>query len=170
LPEGSPADREAVAFTTRPVEAADEAFLERLYGTTRTQELALLDWPEEQKRQFVRQQFEAQRTHYHANFPDADHRIVLQDGEAIGQTWVDRREDELRLLDMALLPEHRDAGIGTAILRQLQAEAQAAGQPMTLFVELNNPGAKRLYLRLGFAVVEDHQTHQFMEWVPPKGV
>ena len=45
-------------------------------------------------------------------------------------------------------------------------EAQSKGLPLQLEVEKENPHAKRLYLRLGFRVVEDRGTKELMEIAP----
>ncbi|HEX6939117.1 MAG TPA: GNAT family N-acetyltransferase, partial [Longimicrobiales bacterium] len=67
--------------------------------------------------------------------------------------------------DIALLPEHRGRGIGTALLEALIAEADAAGKPVSIHVEQYNP-ARRLYARLGFREVEDLGVYVFMERPP----
>jgi hypothetical protein len=54
-------------------------------------------------------------------------------------------------------------GIGTALLRQLQAEAQAAGKPLRIHVERFNP-APGLHARLGFKQIEDKRVYLFLEW------
>jgi len=68
-------------------------------------------------------------------------------------------------VDLALLPPHRNAGIGTAILRDLLAEAAVAQKPVRIHVEKFNP-ALRLYARLGFAPTEDKGVYLFMKWSP----
>lgn len=136
----------------RPETDADLPFLRALYATTREDELALLPWSAEQKSAFVAMQFDAQHRHYRAQFPDASFEVVELAGTPIGRLYVDRRRDEVRLVDVALLPEHRGHGLGSALLEAIVAEADAAGLPVTLHVEPRNPAA-RLYARLGFAVV-----------------
>jgi microcystin-dependent protein len=64
---------------------------------------------------------------------------------------------------IALLPEHRRAGIGTKLLRTLQNEARTAGKTLTIHVEKFNP-ALRLYQRLGFRQIEDKGVYLFLEW------
>ena len=56
-------------------------------------------------------------------------------------------------------------GIGTWLLRHLQAEAQASSRPLRIHVERFNP-ALRLYERLGFRDIEDKGVYLFMEWRP----
>jgi hypothetical protein len=68
-------------------------------------------------------------------------------------------------VDIALLPPSRHASIGTAILRDLMAEAAVAHKPVRIHVEKFNP-ALRLYERLGFAPIEDKGVYLFLEWAP----
>ena len=71
------------------------------------------------------------------------------------------------LIDITLLPEFRQDGIGTWLLRDLLAEGEAAGKPVTIHVEVFNP-AMRLYERLGFRSVEERGPYRLMEWRPPQ--
>lgn len=153
-------------ITLRPVEADDERFLLCVYAGTREPERCMAQWEDEEWDAFVRMQYEAQRRHYRIHFPDAEHWIVLRDGESVGRIWVHRTRDEIRLLDIAILPEHRGCGIGTRLIRRLQADAREAGVPLRHSVELDNRGARRLYERLGFVAVETHGLHTLMEWDP----
>ena len=63
----------------------------------------------------------------------------------------DARDDLFLIMDIALLPEYRGRGIGTAILHELLGAADRAGKTVMLHVEPNNP-ALRLYRRLGFEI------------------
>jgi ribosomal protein S18 acetylase RimI-like enzyme len=84
-------------------------------------------------------------------------------GVPVGRLYVDRCEKAIRIMDIALLPEHRRAGIGTKLLRELQDEARTAGKTLTIHVEKFNP-ALRLYQRLGFQQIEDKGIYLFLEW------
>ncbi len=152
--------------TLRPVAPDDEPFLRRVYASTRADEMALVPWSDDEKQAFLDLQFDAQRTDYSARFPDSEHSIVLVDGEPVGRIWVGRWEDELRLLDIALLPEHRNAGTGSTLLRGLKEEAEAARLPLRHSVYKANEGALRFYERLGFTVIEDFEAYVLMEWLP----
>lgn len=149
----------------RPIEEQDRAFLRDLYATTRADEMAVVDWTEAEKAEFIRFQFRAQHTYYMEQFPDAAFDLVLENGEPIGRLYVDRREDEIRLIDIALMPEKRRSGIGGGLMRQVLDEAGGAGLPVQIHVERNNP-ALALYRRLGFEVVEDQQVYYLMKWTP----
>ena len=149
----------------RPIEDGDRDFLCRLYASTRAEELAVVDWSEEQKTAFLEQQFEAQHTFYRDTFKNASFDLILVDGEPAGRLYLDPREDELRLIDIALLPEHRGQGLGASLMEDVLAKGQAAGLPVRIHVERNNP-ALRLYHRLGFTEIEDHGVYYLMEWCP----
>ena len=123
----------------------------------------MVPWTAEQKAAFFRMQFTAQHTDYQRNYAGAAFDIIERGGVALGRLYVDRRERAIHILDIALLPEHRGAGIGTRLLRGLQEEVRGAGQALGIHVEKFNP-ALRLYERLGFRAIEDKGVHLLMEW------
>ena len=151
----------------RREEPQDERFLIALYASTREAELARVPWTEAQKAEFLRSQFALQRAHYRTYYPDADFCIIETDGRSIGRLYVHRSAQEIRLMDIALLPAWRGRGIGGAYLQALLREAQAANLPVTLHVEPGNP-ARRLYLRAGFRRAAELGLYQLLVWLPPK--
>ena len=144
---------------------ADLPFLKRVYAGTRSEELAQTPWSDAEKEAFVKMQFEAQHDFYQKQFPTASYQIIEKEGEAIGRFYLDRRPDELRVIDIALLPEERGAGIGGRLMRDVLDEAALTGKPVRIHVERNNP-AMKLYDRLGFRKVEDQGVYWLMEWSP----
>ena len=151
------------SLSLRPISPADESFLAALYASTRTEELAQTNWSDEQKAMFCRMQFNAQTTDYRANYPDASFQIIERDGVAAGRLLVLREDEKIHVIDIALMPEHRGAGIGTKFLKELQEEARAAGKKLSIYVERFNP-ARRLYDRLGFKQVAEKEVYLLMEW------
>lgn len=142
----------------------DESFLFELYGNTRKEEMAAWGWDLEQEQMFLKLQFTAQRQNYDIAFPNAQHQIIMLDGQAIGRVLVERSEFEHRGVDIALLQEHRNAGIGGMLIQELLDEAARAGKPFRISVVKTNP-ALHLYERLGFKTTADTGTHFEMEWV-----
>ncbi|MBJ6760450.1 GNAT family N-acetyltransferase [Myxococcaceae bacterium JPH2] len=140
-----------VLATLRSVTPEDSPFLFALYASTRAEELAAWGWAPAQSDAFLRLQWLAQQRDWSLRFPGAEHHVVLHDGRPAGRLLVSRAEDAeaWRLVDVSLLPEHRGAGLGTHLLKSLQAEAARAGRPLHLSVRGDNP-ARRLYARLGF--------------------
>ncbi len=138
----------------RPYREEDEDFLFDLYARTRAEELDAWGWDDRQRTLFLEQQFKAQRQSYTIQYGDADHSIIMDAGRPIGQMMVLCADDEYRLIDISLLPAHRNGGIGTRLIRRLLDEAFAAGKPVGLSVVKTNP-AVGLYQRLGFVVRTD---------------
>ena len=152
-------------MTLRPAAAEDEAFLLALYASTRAEEVAAWGFDESQARSFLMFQFTAQRRHYEAEFPAASDHIIRLGDHDIGRIMVSRSPEEIRLVDIALLPEHRGAGIGAALVSGLVDEARERSLPLRLHVHTTSP-ARRLYERLGFSVVDDTGVHLLMERRP----
>lgn len=151
----------------RPATAEDHEDLVRLYASTRAAELAQVTWWDEaQKLAFCRMQYDSQKKEYDERFPDAEYDVILLEGRFAGRLWVGRGEDEIRLLDIALLPEAQNRGVGTALLKRLIEESRASGKRLRHMVFILNKGALRFYERLGFRVFEDVGGYQHMEWRP----
>src|SRR3989441_496497 len=113
------------AISLRPARAEDEAFLYAVYAATRADELALLTWDQAQKDAFLTMQFTAQHRHYHTYYAGADFQLVLLNGRPVGRLYVARQADDILLIDIALLPDYRNTGIGTFLLTDLLAEKGA---------------------------------------------
>jgi ribosomal protein S18 acetylase RimI-like enzyme len=154
----------AEGITLRPIRPEDEGFLFDVYASTRVDELDALGWSDAQRETLLRMQFRAQHQSYLAQFPMADFQIILWHERPIGRLYIERKTDEMRGIDIALVPEYRQAGIGTAILRDLLAEAARDGKPFRIHVEKFNR-AQQLYKRLGFTTLDDG-AYLFMEWRP----
>jgi ribosomal protein S18 acetylase RimI-like enzyme len=140
----------------------DNAFLFDVYASTRLDELAGTGWDDNQKRAFIQMQFLARERIY----PQADSKIILLNGKPVGRILVDRGEAAILLRDIALLTEHRNAGIGTRVIRKLISEAGALGKPIELHVLSTSP-AVRLYERFGFrSTSTEPGAYLEMKWVP----
>ena len=141
----------------------DQALSQAIYASTRADEMAMVPWSPEQKEQFIAFQFDAQRRHYEQHFPRAAFDMVVKEDAVIGRFFVDRTPDEIRIIDIALLPTYRGSGIGSALIRPLLDEAARAGKPVRIHVERENR-ARQLYDRLGFVPVDSHGIYELMEW------
>src|SRR6266545_808472 len=110
-------------ITLRDVVPEDESFLFEVYASTRAQEMALVPWDDEQRKSFLKMQCAAQFSHYREQFPDASYCVILRDDSAVGRLYVLREEREIRILDITVLPEYRNGGVGTTLLLGLLDEA-----------------------------------------------
>jgi ribosomal protein S18 acetylase RimI-like enzyme len=135
--------------TLRPETEEDIPFLLAVYAGTRADEMAIVPWTQEQKDQFVLMQFGFQRKYYLEHYGGAAFDIVMVDGHPAGRLYVYRGSGEIRIIDIALLPEYRGRGIGGGLLAGILEEARERQLLVSIHVERNNP-AMRLYRRLGF--------------------
>jgi ribosomal protein S18 acetylase RimI-like enzyme len=147
----------------RKVEAGDEEFLYELYCSTRHEEMAAWGWPKAQQDMFLKMQFRGLQQNYRSQPDITDDRIILADGTPAGRIIVLRTDREICLADISLLPLYRGLGVGTELICGLFDESDSTHRPVTLHVEKNNDGARRLYERLGFNAVADSGVHYKME-------
>ena len=157
----------SVKVELRPTSESDLAFLSALYASTRTEELSQVPWSEPEKQSFLDQQFDSQHQFYQQQFPKATFDIILSNDKPIGRLYVDKRKDEIRLIDIALVAEIRGNGIGSALINNILKQARAEAKPVRIHVEVNNP-AMRLYKRLGFKQIDNNGIYHLMEWKDDK--
>lgn len=141
---------------------ADHDFLLSLYAATRTAELSAAGWSRARARAFIRMQFEAQTRHYDAFFPRASRSLIAVDGEPAGRLTVERSRAEIRIVEIALLPEFRGAGVGSLLVGHLLEEADATGLPVRCHVAHGN-GARAFWESLGLAAQGSDGIHVAME-------
>ncbi|GEM47081.1 GNAT family N-acetyltransferase [Deinococcus cellulosilyticus] len=159
LPENLP-------VVLRPVTQQDYPLLFQVYASTRD-DVMQVGWTDEQKHTFLVQQFTAQDSQYREHYQGADFLVIELQGHPIGRLYLHRTRKEHRLMEVTLLPQYRNQGLGTALMHALMEQADAAGLPLTLHVEQFNP-AYQMYLRLGFQDVEQRGMYMFMERPVPQ--
>jgi RimJ/RimL family protein N-acetyltransferase len=150
-------------ITLRPVGPGDHDFLLEVYRSTRAEELALVPWTSEQQQVFIKHQFAAQQDHYTNTYPAASHDIILFNGRPVGRLYVARLDQEVRIIDITLLPGERNAGIGSYLIRQMLDEAERTERAVRIWIEEFNPSL-RLFERLGFTPSEQQGIHLLMKW------
>jgi GNAT superfamily N-acetyltransferase len=157
-------------ITLRTAQPEDSPFYLRVYASTRTEEMDRVDWTAEQKEAFLLMQFNAQTEHYRLHYPQAEYHVIEQDGDPIGRLILERSKDQLLLMDIALLPEYRHTGIGTALIQDLMKEAARTMVPLVLRVEFFNP-VIQLYTRLGFIKTREvNSVYHEMVWKAAAGL
>lgn len=152
-------------LNTIQVTSNDEAFLYELYASTREAEMVVWGWDAAATNAFLHMQWTAQKRSYEAQYPDASHFIILYNELRVGRVMYDISAKEIQLIDIALLPESRNQGVGTLMIRCLQSgEGLLMTKPIRLSVLQHNP-AKRLYERLGFTSVGSNGLYEIMLWL-----
>ena len=142
-------------ITLRPINDDDTPLLYQIYASTRADELKMVSfWSDAQKEAFTQQQFSAQSLHYFSvHYAYREYSIILFEGKPAGRLFLDCAPGEIRVVDIALLPEFRGLGIGEYLLREVLDRAARNGDLVVIHVERMNR-AKQLYERVGFKVVE----------------
>ena len=151
----------------RAVTPNDEAFLLRLYGSTRP-EIAQFGWDAAEQQAFITMQSQMQTRFYAMQYPNAEQSVITYQGQSAGRVIVDRAPAANSLTDIAVLPEFRGKGIATTVITRLQEEATRTGRDIDLTVERMNASAFHLYRKLGFEVTGEDQIHLAMKWSPAK--
>ena len=151
------------AFVLRDITEADREFLLALFRSTR-EHLAYLPLAAAQLDTLYEQQFEFQQHSYTQQFPKAWNWLVEFDREPVGKLVVDRSGDWLHLVDISLIPPARGRGLGQQLLKALQAWAELLSCGISLQVDKQNSGATKLYLGLGFYLVEEDEIRERLCW------
>ncbi|MCP5528058.1 MAG: GNAT family N-acetyltransferase [Verrucomicrobiales bacterium] len=154
------------SLALRPETPADGDFLFSLFASARD-DIARSTLAEEEKTRLLRLQFTAQTRHYRTQFPGGEFLIIMLRDRRAGRLCRHFGADEIRIVDLALLPEFRGQGLGTRLLAALQQEARLMGKCLRLHVE-SHSRARHLYERLGFVKLEQRGLHDFMEWRPDR--
>ena len=149
-----------IVIEQREVLPDDEHFLRELYHSTRIDEVKAFGWNEGEQTSFLDMQFRMQQGSYKMQFPNAEQRIILCDGEAAGRLIIDRSEADLSLTDIAILPAFRRRGIASRLIKQLQTEAPS----IKLSVDKQNDAARRVYEKHGFVITGENEFMYGMRW------
>lgn len=147
----------------RPATSSDAPLLLEIYTSTRADEMALVPWwTGEQKASFVQMQSDAQHKHYRNNYPQAQYLIVTVNDRPAGRLYLAEKESELRILDLTLLPDERNQGVGSYLLNRLIEDSTAKKKALEIHVENFSP-ALRLLERLGFVNAQENGIYFLMK-------
>jgi GNAT superfamily N-acetyltransferase len=149
-------------ITLKTVEAKDQLFIEKLYRSTRENELNFTNWTEEEKNIFCLSQMFAQLAEYKNKYKDATYQVIIYKKKPVGRLYLNESDKETRVLDISILPAFRGRGIGRSILTDIIKKARQKNKITTLNVAIGNP-AKKLYESIGFKKISASNTHEYME-------
>ena len=149
----------------RPATPADEPFLRSLMIGAMADELGAWAWPPAIRADLLQKQYHGRDSAMRSTWRDLDDRLILLEGQPVGRIALARTADELWVVDLLVVPERRNGGVGTAVLRNVLGEAKRLGKPVRLHVNITHRAA-RFYERLGFVKAGGSEVHQLMEWTP----
>jgi ribosomal protein S18 acetylase RimI-like enzyme len=147
-----------MAITLRPELPGDEPFIRQLNLETIAADLGASAWAEPMRSHLLGVQYAGRRQSHRENYPGAVSHVIEADGAQVGWVVVNTMPDEVRIVDIMVLPTQRGRGIGTAVLRGILASTAA---PVRLNVYITNHAAIRLYERLGFRRTGGDETQHF---------
>ena len=153
----------AASVSLRPESTNDEPFLRDLYLSIRDAEPGIRDLDPGTRTRLLHEQFEFQRSDYRLRFPRADWLIVQVDEQPAGRFYLDHASESIHVIDISLLPEYQGHGIGSTLIRTVQAEAQRSGRSVTLFAHPRRAGSA-FYRRLGFVRTSAVGEHVGLSW------
>ena len=139
------------AFALRPALPADADFEHRLYASTRDD---LRPLGPEVFDGLVGMHYRAQSMSIRLEHPQAERKIVMVQDAPVGRLIVDASGNYVEVIDVALLPEYRNCGLGASVLNSVLAQADRLGRAIRLHVEKQSR-AVRLFERLGFVICGD---------------
>ncbi len=160
-----------VTPTLRPAGISDDVFLFELFVFSRERELSPL--PAAIRDIVARQQFESYGVATTTTYPKAENLIVevplavdgLSMPAAAGRLLVDDNDERLLVIDMAIHPDHRNRGLGAALLQMMMEKCRRDGKILQGSVSPYNP-ARRLYARLGITERQAGHGYIGLEWRP----
>ncbi|WP_315737976.1 MULTISPECIES: GNAT family N-acetyltransferase [unclassified Bradyrhizobium] len=150
----------------RRAETADAPFLRDLFKSVKGAQLAAAGLPPAMLDLVLAQQFRAQVAGHATQCPAAHSLIILRDAAPVGRLLLDRAAQRWHVVDLALLPGARNAGVGREIMQAVATAAREQGaEVLSLAVATTNDDAIRFYVRLGFRDVAHGATasHRMME-------
>ena len=98
--------------------------------------------------------------------PDCTLSVIEYDGYPIGRFRVVRTQKRITLAGIQLLPAYQGQRIGSTLIEQLKREADLKQVPLFVYVEKDNPGALRLYERLGCRMIGQDEREYHLEYRP----
>lgn len=144
--------------TRRVATEQDDVFLFALFRDVRSVEFAQARLAPAQLDLLMNIQYAGQKQSYGTQYP-AGNEIVMLDGKPIGRMWLYRGPAEHHLVDISLMTEFRNRGIGSALLREAIAGAREAGVRLCCSVAATNQGSLRFHQRLGFQIAGQDEVY-----------
>lgn len=146
-------------FTLRPAMPEDRNFLYQLKKEVNLGYIsAIWGWDEDYQQEEFDRDFQKR----------VEFSVIVSDDADAGFLQLQRGADFLNVAEIHLLPAFRGQGLGTAVLRYIQALGDKEELPVLIGCFRANQGARDLYLRLGFQPAGESDTHYLFLYYPTK--
>lgn len=144
---------------------SDETFLLELFIEARP----WLSWAEGDRdflRSLYEQQYKAMRAGQEAIYPEHVDLVIEKSSDRVGRLVIDLGRADWRVSELQILARARGKGIGSDVLRGIQAAAASMLVPITLSTPIAGSHGRQVYERLGFRVTAVDPPHFHMAWAP----
>ncbi len=141
-------------LTPVSISDSDKSFLVELYASTRSEEMALVPWNNEQKETFLQMQFEAQNQYYRERYPNASFDLIKLEDNPVGRLYVAELADEIRIIDLTFLPAHFNPEIFVALIGEILQKGAQVGKPVRIYLENYSPQTE-IFVRWGFQKIDE---------------
>lgn len=149
----------------QPISESDLPFLFELYVSSRAEEFKHSGWSSEELNNFLKKQFELQHTQYMQNYNNPTFDLIQLEQKNIGRLYVNRDNEDIRIIDIAVMPDYRQKGVAKFLMESLIREAAQKSAILSLHVEHNNP-ILDWYAHLGFKPIRDVGVYKYMTLTP----
>ena len=154
---------QAASISLRSETTEDEPFLRDLYLSVRDCETGIRELDPGARTRLLQEQFQFQRSDYRLRYPHANFLIVQANEQPAGRFYLNHAADSIHVIDISLLPEFQGHGVGSTLIRTVQAEARRSGRAVTLFAHPRRAGSG-FYQRLGFVQKSVLGEHAALRW------
>lgn len=133
-------------------ESTDYEFLKNVHHQTLKEHVSgIWGWDELEQDKFFSEDFQTGQLH-----------LIEGSGKSVGYLQLNQSPSEIYIVNLLILPEFQNQGLGSQIIKDLIVKAKKMGQSLKLGVFKVNTRAKSLYSRLGFKTYEETKTHYLM--------
>jgi ribosomal protein S18 acetylase RimI-like enzyme len=136
----------------RPVADIDGPALFRLFRQVHAAEIETFALDPTTREALACMEFVEQRLRTCAEFPDAVDLAIEHRGTLCGRIVTVLRENGIQLLELSVLAEQRDQGIGSLAMRRIARIADAHGCAIWLRANADASGSRGFLERVGFTV------------------
>jgi ribosomal protein S18 acetylase RimI-like enzyme len=156
-----------VKITLRAVTPDDQPFEVTLFKATHRELFgSMVGLSEAAIHQLAAMQVRAQQLSFNG-IPNAHFLLILVDEAPAGRYIYSEDDQIIFIIDIMVLPEYQNQGIGAHVIEPQIASAQKFGKTIVLDVEKQNIRARVFYERLGFELSDGETESRYrMKWSP----
>ncbi|AGY75266.1 GNAT family N-acetyltransferase [Clostridium autoethanogenum] len=158
-------ENESNSISLCPAEPKDYEFLLKVFKEGRPELNFISNLSEEKKEDIIVEQFKIQQQQLARMYPKAEFYIVKLNDESVGRLYLHRGEANYRILEIGLLEQYRNQGIGRRTMKLIIENAIKERKNLSLQVIWFNNKAFLFYEKLGFKITENNNIFCEMQYI-----